>query len=192
MPPENEAPFSSREQAILEAENFIDTYRTIAEWIRFADAKAAVSLTVNGILLGMLIPTLKGYLAEKTTAHPTEWWTVVVVILFIGWLVWLALSAMYSFLCILPFRGRGRELALSKTAHFHPAAVAENYPLGDFDRFAGDCEKIGMAGLKREVLAAVLLDSHLSNAKYRYVTRSVWCLAGSVVFAFCYLVAIQF
>jgi hypothetical protein len=182
----------TREEAILEAENFIDTYRTIAEWIRFADAKAAVSLTVNGVLLGMLIPTLKTYLAEKTTAHPAEWWTALVVILFLGWLVWLVLSAVYSFLCILPLRGPGRQLVLAKTTHFHPAGVAENYPLADFDRFAGDCEKIGMEGLKREVLAAVLIDSHLSNAKYRYVTRSIWCLAASVALGFFYLLAIQF
>jgi hypothetical protein len=190
--PESEAPGPSAAQAVLEAENFIDTYRTIAEWIRFADAKAAVSLTVNGVLLGMLIPTLKTYLAEKSTTHPTQWWTTLVVVLFVGWLVWLVVSAVYSFLCILPLRGRGRQFTLAKAAHFHPAAVAETYPLADFDRFVSDCEKVGMTGLKREVQAAVLLDSHLSNEKYRCVTRSIWCLAASVVFGFFYLLAIQF
>jgi hypothetical protein len=190
--PETPAPVPSREVAILEAENFIDTYRTIAEWIRFADAKAAVTLTVNGVLLGMLIPTLKAYLAENPSAHPTAWWTVMVVILFVGWLVLLVGSAVYSFLCILPLRGTGREMVLAKTSHFHPAAVAGHYPLREFDRFADDCDRIGMAGLKREVLAAVLIDSHLSNAKYRYVTNSIWCLAASVAFGFFYLLAIQF
>ena len=41
-------------------------------------------------------------------------------------------------------------------------------------------------------LAAVLIDSHLSNTKYRYVTRSIWCLAISVVFGFFYLMAFSF
>ena len=52
-------------------------------------------------------------------------------------------------------------------------------------------EKIGSAGLKREILAAVLIDSHLSSAKYSYVTRYIQCLAVSVVFGLLYLVAIQ-
>jgi hypothetical protein len=44
-----------------------------------------------------------------------------------------------------------------------------------------DGEKIGNAGFKREILTAILIDSHLSSAKYTYVTRSIWSLAGSVV-----------
>jgi hypothetical protein len=189
---EVESAAQPRVQALLEAENFIDTYRTIAEWIRFADAKAGVVLTVNGILFGMLTPTLKAYLAEKMPTHPTDWWTVLVVVLFLGWLIWLVLSAIGAFLCILPLRGTGRHLVLTQTTHFHPAGVAEGYSLADLDRFAGDYEKIGMAGLKREVVAAILIDSHLSKAKYGYVARSIKCLAASVIFGVLYLLAIQF
>jgi hypothetical protein len=114
------------------------------------------------------------------------------VVLFLGWLLLLTLSAVHAFLCILPLRGTGRQLVLDRTTHFHPAAVAEKYALAEPDRFIDDCEKIGTAGLKREILAAVLIDSHLSSAKYRYVTRSIWCLAVSVAFGLLYLVAIQF
>jgi hypothetical protein len=190
--PLTQAPAPAPETAVLEAENFIDTYRTIAEWIRFADAKAGVILTVNGVLLGMLIPTLKTYLADRTATHPAEWWTPLVVILFLGWLVWLVLSAVCSFLCILPLRGTGRRLVLTQTTHFHPAAVAESYPLAEFDRFVGDCDRIGMIGMKREVAAAILIDSHLSRDKYAYVTRAIRCLAVSVIFGVLYLLAIQF
>src|SRR5262249_41652103 len=125
VPPEINASAQAREQTTLEAENFIETYRTIAEWIRFADAKAGVTLTVSGVMLGMLIPTLKTYLAE-TTSRPTSWWTVLVVVLFVGWLLSLLASAIYSFLCILPIRGPARQLVLSQTAHFHPAAPPPN------------------------------------------------------------------
>jgi hypothetical protein len=190
--PESESSLLSREQTVLETENFIETYQIIAEWIRFADAKAAVTLTVNGVFLGLLIPTLKGYLAEPGTGHPMGGWTVLVVLLFVIWLVLLVLSAISSFMCILPLRGMGRQLVLSQTTHFHPAAVAQKFPLADFNHFVQDCDKIGMAGFKREVLAAILIDSHLSSAKYRYVTRSIWCLAISVVFGFFYILAIQF
>lgn len=192
MTPEIETSALARERAVLEEKNFIETYRIIADWIRFADAKAGVTLTVNGVLLGLLVPTLKTYLAERNIVHPFAGWTVLVFILFIGWLVLLVLSAVCSFLCILPFRGAGRNLALAETTHFHPAAVAQKYSLADVERFAGDCDKTGTAGLKREVLTAILIDSHLSSAKYRFVARSIWLLAGSVVFGFLYLLAIQF
>jgi hypothetical protein len=181
-----------RTQDVLEAENLIETYKIIADWIRFADTKAAVTLTVNGILLGLLIPTLKTYLSDRTTVHPAPWWTALVVGLFLGWLIGLVLSAVHSFLCILPFRGLGRQLALSHTTHFHPAAVSQKFPISDIERFVGEGEQLGMGGLKREILAALLLDSHLSSAKYRFVTRSIWCMAVSVVFGFLYLLAIQF
>lgn len=192
MTPETEAAARSRSQDILEVENFIETYQLISEWIRFADTKAAVTLTVNGVILGLLVPTLRPYLTDRTTVHPAEWWTPLVVFLFVGWLVLLVCSAVGSFLCILPLRGRSRGMALAQTTHFHPAAVSQKYPLEELERFVGDCERIGSSGLKREVLAAVLIDSHLSNTKYRYVTRSIWCLGASVVFGFLYLLAIQF
>jgi hypothetical protein len=175
----------------------IETYKLIAEWIRFADAKAGVTLTVNGVLLGLLVPTLKTYFTDKSAqfaAHgtgPAGWWFGVVVVLFIGWLALLVASAVSSFLCILPLRGRQRSLILEKAAHFHPAAVATHYSVEEPQRFIEDCEKAGLEGLNREVLAAILLDAHLSNAKYRYVTRSIRSLAASVLFGFLYLLAIQ-
>jgi hypothetical protein len=182
---------AARTEQVLEAENFIETYKIVAEWIRFADAKAAVTLTVNGVLLGLLIPTLKTYLTD-TTPHPTTWWTGLVLFFFVMWLVLLVLSAAGSFLCILPLRGQARNLTLRQAAHFHPAAVSQHYRLEDPTRFVEDCEKIGTAGLKREVLAALLIDSHLSSMKYGYVARAIQCLAASVGFGFLYLVAIQF
>ncbi len=169
----------------------IETYKLIAEWIRFADAKAGVTLTINGVLLGLLIPTLKTYLTEKDTVHPTGWWTSLVVALFLAWLTAVVASAIYSFLCILPFRGQGRRLTLERATHFHPAAIAQSYPLENPQRFIEDCAKGGLEGLNQEVLAAILFDSHLSGAKYRYVTRSIWCLATSVVFGVLYLLATQ-
>lgn len=192
MIPDNQTTPQSAGQEILKTEILIENYQIIAEWIRFADTKAAVTLTVNGVLLGLLIPTLKTYLTEKDVTHPTAWWTTGVVVLFLVWLVLLAVSAIHSFLCILPFRGRGRVLALEHATHFHPASISLKYPIEEWQRFCADCDGIGTGGLKREVLTAILLDAHLSSAKYGYVTRSIWCLAGSVVFGFFYLLAIQF
>lgn len=174
----------------LEVENYTETYKVIAEWIRFADAKAGVTLTVNGILLGLLLPMLKTYLTEKG-GQPTAW-TYMVVVLFLGWLALLVLSAISAFLCILPIRGNARILALQHTQHFHPAAVSRAYGLDEVDRFVRDYEGIGMDGLKREVMTAILIDAHLSSMKYGHVTRSIWLLGGSIVLGFLYLLAIQF
>jgi len=179
-------------QQALEAETVLDTYTTVAEWIRFADAKAAVTLTVDGVLLGTLIPTLKSYLAETDVVHLWPWWNVLVIGLFIGWLLLVTISAAFAFHCILPFRGNGRMMALSHTTHFHPAAVAQKFPLSRLEQFVAECEQIGMIGLKREVLTAILIDAHVSNAKYRSVIRSIWCLAASTVFAVLFLLATLF
>jgi hypothetical protein len=190
--PETEVSTFPKPEEVLDAERFVETYRIVAEWIRFADAKAAATLTINGVLLGLLIPTLRPFLTDTTKTHPVAGWTTLAVALFIGWLVFLALSAVCSFLCILPFRGPGRELALAQTTHFHPAAVAQKYSLADHERFISDCGKIAVNDWQREILAAILIDAHLSNSKYTHVSRSIRHLAISVVFAFLYLLTIQF
>lgn len=66
----------------LRTENLIEGYHVIAEWIRFADARAAVVLTVGGAVAGLVIPTLRGYLTEVAVVHPTPWWTAMVSTLF--------------------------------------------------------------------------------------------------------------
>jgi hypothetical protein len=189
--PQPEPTALAAEEKALEVENYTETYKVIAEWIRFADAKAGATLTVNGILLGLLVPTLKPYLGEKT-GHPAGWWAAVVVVLFLVWLLFVALSAVSAFLCILPIRGTARGLALKHAPHFHPAAVTQSYGLIETDRFVKDCEQMGMEGLKREVMTAILIDSHLSSSKYGHVTRAIWLLGGSILFGFLYLLAIQF
>ena len=160
----------------LRVEDLIETYKTIAEWIRFADTKAAATLTVNGVLLGLLVPTLKTFLAEK---HAAAWLTPVAVGLFAGWLVLLVASAVSAFLCILPLRGTHRLLALAHATHFHPAAIASKFPLDDPDAFTRDCDRSGPTGFRYEVMTAMLIDSHLSSKKYGFVTRAIWCLQGA-------------
>ncbi|MBI3860308.1 MAG: hypothetical protein HY290_00270 [Planctomycetia bacterium] len=169
-PPSKDAvpPATVRVEALapLEAENLIDIYQVIAEWIRFADAKAAVVLTVGGGLAGLLIPTLKDYLHNDKLIHPFDWWTKGVVVLYVLWLGVLVLSGIWAFRCILPFRRDGRHPALGRCAHFHPAAIESQYRLDDVDRFIRDCSQVGTAGLKNEVDAGLLIDSHISAAKY--------------------------
>ena len=151
---ENSSTSLAQEQT-LEAETFIESYKTIAEWIRFADAKAGVTLTVNGILLGLILPMLKTYLERDTVRPP--WWTAMVVSLFLCWLLFPCYQQSVV-LCDTAIRGNA-QLVMSQTTHFHPAAVSQQYRLADFERFIGDFDKIGMTGFKREIIAAILIDS---------------------------------
>lgn len=177
--------------APLETDNLIDAYQVIAEWIRFADAKAAVVLTVGGALTGLLIPTLKDYLHTEAN-HPTLWWTKGVVGLYALWLALLIFSAICAFKCILPFRRKGRHPALERCTHFHPAAIGQAYRLDEVDRFIADFSKLGPHGLKNEVAAGLLIDSHISSSKYQAVTASIRLLGASSVVGLLYLLAIQF
>jgi len=176
----------------LETANLIEGYHVIAEWIRFADAKAAVVLTVGGAIAGLVIPTLKSYLDEDVAAHPTVWWTKLVIGLFAVWLLLLLVSGICAFRCILPFRRKGKHPALGHSSHFHPAAICTAFKLDDVERFIAECESMGDGGLRKEVAACLLIDSHISGAKYSYVTTSIRFMGVSSLVALIYLVAIQF
>ena len=176
----------------LRTANLIEGYHVIAEWIRFADAKAAVVLTVGGAIGGLVVPTLKGYLAEDPSKHPTGWWTTMVSVFFALWLFLLLLSGIWAFLCILPFRQKGRHPALGHCSHFHPAAIGAAYSLDEAEKFKRDCIAMGETGLRDEVAASLLIDSHISSAKYSRVTTSIRLMAASAIVALLYLVAIQF
>lgn len=176
----------------LQTANLIEGYHVIAEWIRFADAKAAVVLTVGGAVGGLVVPTLKGYLAEDPSIHPTTWWTTLVVVCFSVWLLLLLLSGIWAFLCILPFRNKGRHPALDLCSHFHPAAIAAAYTIDSGQKFQNDCDLLGEEGLRREVSACLLIDSHISSVKYKRVSTSIRLMGASSIIALIYLVLIQF
>lgn len=176
----------------LQTANLIEGYHVIAEWIRFADAKAAVVLTVGGAVGGLVIPTLKSYLDEEAAAHPTVWWTTMVSTLFAVWLFLLLLSGIWAFRCILPFRKKGCHPALGHCSHFHPAAIGAAYTLDEAEKFMNDCDSMGEEGLRREVSACLLIDSHISSVKYARVSTSIRLMGASSIIALVYLVAIQF
>lgn len=180
----------TREQIDLETENLIATYDSVAEWIRFADAKAAVVLTVAGALASILIPTLKEYLADAAI-HETGW-NRLVLGLFTVWLLVTVWSAFSAFRCILPYRMGGQHPALHLCAHFHPAAISTKYAIDQHDAFVEGYRTAGVGGFQREVLTGLLIDAHISSNKYTRVTTSIRLLGASCVFALLYLVAVQF
>ena len=175
-------------------QNYIEAYHAISEWIRFADGKAAVILTVGGAMAGLLIPTIHRVVGEATeeVEHWIPYWQSVTVGMFLLYVAFFLLSGIFAFLCINPFRQQGRHPALDHCDHFHPAAIACKYTREDCDKFVNNCKASGQSQLLDEVLAAILLDSHISNRKYGYVKTSLKFFATSVFFGFLYFLVLQF
>lgn len=175
------------ERIVEETENLISTYDVNAEWIRFADAKAGVVLTINGIFASFLIPTL-----HDLVSGGHGWLVLTAYVLFGLWAVAAALSCLAAFRCILPHRPKGRHPSVGQAVHFHSAAAAARFSPDDAEEFMTSFQALGGEGFKREVLLALLVDAHIANAKYRHVTRSLRALVAVAVVGFGYLLILQF
>jgi hypothetical protein len=182
---------SSAVSEALDVENFIDIYQTVAEWIRFADAKAAVVLTVNGVQVGLLIPTLKVFL-DSRVQHSGSLWPNLVLTIFGLAAVSMLISAARAFLCILPFTRRGQHPAMQLCKHFHPASISQNFGLDQVKQFSQECAELSANHLRGEVAAGLLIDSHISASKYRQVTSAIRWLGISAVLSGFYFVLLQF
>lgn len=174
-----------------DTEAYIEAYHAIAEWIRFADAKAGVVLAVAAALAGLLVPTVKPIIEETGVNHMFPHWKIAALALFGLFILFLLLSGLFAFRCISPFRLRGRHPSLGHCNHFHPAAVSDYYGIDEVKKFTDDCNQGGIDMFRNEVIAAILMDSHISSVKYRNATRSIRLFTVSALFAFAYLVVIQ-
>ena len=166
----------------------VEAYHAIAEWIRFADAKAAVVLTVGGALAGFLFPTLNVAIRNQEQA---SLWTTVCLVLFCCYVVFFVLSSIFAFLCINPLRKHGRHPSLGHCDLFHPAAISSKYTIDDCEKFLADMADAGEKEMSRQVEAAILVDSHISTAKYSRVTTSIRFFAISAAFGFAFYLLAQ-
>ena len=174
-----------------DTETYNEASQSIAEWIRFADAKAGVVLAVAAALAGLLVPTIKPIVEEAPGDHLFPMWKPIVLALFGLFILFLLISGLFAFRCISPFRLRGKHPSLGHCNHFHPAAVSEYYRIDEVKKFTDECNQGGIDMFRNEVIAAILMDSHISSAKYKNTTRSIRTFTISAVFAFLYLLAIQ-
>ena len=179
----------SAEQSV---ENYIEIYHAVSEWIRFADAKAAVLLTVGGALAGFLIPTIQDVIRVSSEfPHLVPNWLVVCQSLFGLYLFFALLSGIQAFRCINPFRKGGKHPSMGHCEHFHPAAISVKYKIQDVSQFVADCGELEADELRREVQAAILVDSHISTKKYDRVKSSILHFSASVLMGFSYFVIAQ-
>ncbi|MEL7370382.1 MAG: hypothetical protein AAFN74_15800 [Myxococcota bacterium] len=173
----------------VDADVLLGAYDTQAEWLRFADAKAGAVLTANGVVIGLLVPHLSELLAGVRGAGAAI--MAVPLLFFALWLFYAAASAVRAFRCILPFRQDGQHPAEVTCPHFHSVGIAKQYRIDETQRFIEDSRNTDEAGYRDQILAATLIDAHISSRKYGHVMASIRALGISAVFAFLYLLAFQ-
>jgi hypothetical protein len=147
-------------------------------------------LAACGALAGVLIPTMKGFVAAET--HVTPWWELLGIVLFGIWPVLLVAASWWSFRCILPFRHSGQHPAVDECCHFHPAGISAKYAFDETARFTESAIQLDTEGFLKEVIAGLHLDSHISSGKYQRVSMAIRLLGASTVFGFLYFVVSQF
>ncbi|MDB5351259.1 MAG: Membrane protein [Planctomycetota bacterium] len=171
----------------------IENYKIIADWIRFADAKAGVILGVQGVLASLLIPIGTTYAEGVKRVDPSaRLWSGVVLLAYAAWFVLFLVSTLLALRCVVPHRRKGKHLANDRCNHFHPSAIAGCYGESDIETFLRKYHDIGAEGLKREIIQAILIDSHISNQKYWYVYWSSHLFSAELVFAFLFYVLSRF
>lgn len=172
-------------------DNYIEIYHATGEWIRFADAKAAVVLTVAGAFGGLLIPNLKTVLEEESSGHLFPGWLYVTLGFFLLYLLFTIICGIAAFRCITPFRKGGQHPALPHCKHFHGAATVQAYADNQVEQFTDATEKLGIERLRREVIAGYFFNAHISGTKYAKVFVAIRMFAISMVFGFLFFIASQ-
>jgi hypothetical protein len=179
-------PYAGIEPAEFQTRNLIAAYEQIAQWIRFADTKAALVLTVNGLFASVLLTTV----ADLSAAKPAELATAATV-LFVVWALFGGLSCLEAFRCILPRALNAVHPAVTCSPHFHPAAIAARTRLDQPDEFVRDFDRLASRHYRDEVLKGMLIEAHISTAKYRHVIASIRLLAIAAPLGFAYLTIVE-
>jgi hypothetical protein len=176
----------SIEQAEFQIRNLIAAYEQIAQWIRFADTKAALVLTVNGLFASVLLATV-GDLSGATPAGSATAATALLVV----WALFAGLSCLEAFRCILPRALNDVHPAVACSPHFHPAAIAAHCRLDRPDEFVRAFDRLASRDYRDQVLKGMLIEAHISAAKYRHVIASIRLLAVAAPLGFACLAVVE-
>jgi hypothetical protein len=158
----------SIEPAGFEIRHLITACEQIADWIRFAGIKAALVLTVDGIVAAFLVPTIS-HLTQGTRDAAA----LAASALFVAWASFVALSCTEAFRCILPKALNAVHTAVGRCAHFHPAAITTQCPLDRHEQCVRDFDRRAAEGFGNQVLIGMMVEAHISKSKYRHVIASI-------------------
>ena len=80
--------------------------------------------------------------------------------------------------------------AVGRCAHFHPAAIATQYPLEGHEQFVCDFGRPAAEGFRNQVLIGMMVEAHISKSKYRHVIASIKLLAAAAPLGSAYVSAL--
>ena len=141
----------------------------IAQWGRFADAKAAVILASSGVLGGLLLSR------PATAGHEAS--TVRAIVLGAG-LVAVALGALFSLRALQP---RLRVQRVTPTSLVYFDHVARRYAGSASDYVADFTAASADGALGQDVIGQVWANSMIARRKFRQVTIATWLLGLGLV-----------
>jgi hypothetical protein len=165
--------------------HLITACEQIAGWTRFAGIKAALVLTVDGIFASFLVPTISHLMQGTRDAA-----ALAASALFVAWASFVTLSCTEAFRCILPTALKAVQTAVRRCAHFHPAAIATQYPLDRHEQFVRDFDRRAAEGFRNQVLIGMMVEAHISRSKYRHVIASIKLLAAAAPLGSAYVPAL--
>lgn len=175
----------SIEPAGFEIRHLITACEQIADWTRFADTKAAPTLTVDGIFASFLVPTIS-HLTQGTRDAAA----LAASALFVAWASFVALSCTEAFHCLLPRALNAVRTAVRRCAHFHPAAIATQCALDRHEQFVRDFDRRAAEGFRNQVLIGMMVEAHISKSKYRHVIASIKLLTAAAPLGSAYVAAL--
>ena len=165
--------------------HLITACEQIAGWARFAGIKAALVLTVDGVFASFLVPAIshltQGLRDAAALAAPA---------LFVAWASFVALSCTEAFRWILPTALTAVHTAVRRCAHFHPAAIATQYPLEGHEQFVRDFGRPAAEGFRNQVLIGMMVEAHISKSKYRHVIAPIKLLTAAARLGSAYALAL--
>lgn len=143
------------------------TYETVADWVKFADAKAATLLGAEGVLVG--------FIASRDARG-----------IFLSW-VYIALSLAFSIIALLTAYFCARCIA-PQLSVCEPASVTFFCHIAAYDDAASYTEKSREVWSEeqeasKEICRQIWANSRVANEKYHWVRCSIWSFLASLILA---------
>ncbi|WP_372370504.1 hypothetical protein [Candidatus Uabimicrobium sp. HlEnr_7] len=152
----------------------LQSFQFNQNWIIFADTKAAAILTINGLLIGFIVPL--GKLLKTLSSYSFGF----MLTLYIIYLLVALSSLIFSALVIYPRPHRRGEIS----ALFNIAAVQQNYPKPeDSDRYSEKFLETDTEEIMKEYAALLHREYLVSSRKYNYVKKAILSFLVSAIFA---------
>jgi hypothetical protein len=80
--------------------------------------------------------------------------------------------------------------AVGRCAHFHPAAIATQYPLDRHEQFVRDFGRRAAGAFRNQLLIGMMVEAHISKSKYRHVIASIKLLTAAAPLGSAYVAAL--